>query len=453
MPVTKMQQRSRGLAVLVLLTGCYPNDILSRRLDRESGAGQDCLALLRDAIAKSPSGGCGPLAAPTGPVTCVGVAQAENLGQIVANAQPGTAILLADGVYAGAGDGRTRSLVFSSDDVTLRSASGRADAVTLDGQYVAEEVIRISASRVTIADLRIEHAFYHAIHVVPPATGGINGLVFQGLHVVDTGGRLIKIDSGSGASDTYADDGSLACSTLELTADGRQHISPGEIACDMGGINASGVRGWTVRDNTFRGLYCPASGVAQHAVHFWAGSRDTLIERNVIDDCARGIGLGGDVGAPARLYLDDPYPGIEPIGHYGGMIRNNFVFASVAQFDTGIELSQAYGVKVFHNSIFHPTAAYSSLDYRYPTTLAEVRNNLLVRMTSRDQGQIDQSNNLESITGQDFVDASTGDLHLAPRAASAIDQGVVLPDAGDDIDGFPHDVGAPDIGADEQGAP
>ncbi len=453
MPVAKMPPLRGGIAVLWLLTGCYPNDILSRRLDRESDADQGCLALLLAAIAKGPSGSCEPLAAPTGPVTCVGVDEADNLAKIVANAPPGTAILLADGVYAPAGDGLARGLVFGSDDVTMRSASGRADAVILDGQYVTEEVIRIAASRVTIADVTIERALYHAIHVVPPATGDINGLVFRGLHVVDTGGRLIKIDSGWGASGTYADDGSLACSTLELTADGRQRISPGEVACDMGGINANGVRGWTVRNNTFRGLYCPASGVAQHAVHFWAGSRDTLVERNVIDDCARGIGLGGDVGTPARLYPDDPYPGIEPIGHYDGMIRNNFVFANIAQFDTGIELSRAYGVKVFHNSIFHPMAAYSSLDYRYPTTLAEVRNNLFVRMTSREGGQIEPSNNLEGITGQDFVDASTGDLHLAPGAVSAIDQGVVLPEAGDDIDGVPHDVGAPDIGADEQGAP
>ena len=85
--------------------------------------------------------------------------------------------------------------------------------------------------------------------------------------------------------------------------------------------------------------------------------------------------------------------------------------------------------------------------------MVDVRNNLMVRLTVRDQGQATQSNNLEAVGSELFANATAGDLHLASTASSAIDHGVVLVDAGDDIDGFAHTIGTPDIGADELGAP
>jgi hypothetical protein len=433
--------------------GCYPDDILATRVDGGTEVNQDCLLVLSSAVAASMGTRCGPLPAPTGPVICVGPAQADQLAGIVAAAPSGTSILLADGTYRMTGDETARSLSFRTAGVTLRSASGRRDRVILDGEYVTQEMVRIFASDIVVADLTLEHALHHAIHMAATASGSITDVKLRGLAITDCGSQLVKIDAITGPPDTYVDRGSLECSTLELGAEGRAHIQPSNVECATSGINASQVRGWSVRDSTFRGLYCPTGGVAQHAVHFGAGSRDTMIERNVIVDCARGVGFGSEGDASSRRYSDDPYPGIEPIGHYDGIIRNNFIFASAPQFDTGIELVQARGSKIFHNSIFHPTAAYSSLDYRFANTLVDVRNNLVIRITVRDQGQANQSNNLEGITGDLFAGVATGDLHLASTAATAIDQGVVLVDAGEDIDGFPHAVGAPDIGADELGAP
>lgn len=43
-----------------------------------------------------------------------------------------------------------------------------------------------------------------------------------------------------------------------------------------------------------------------------------------------------------------------------------------------------------------------------------------------------------------------GDLHLTAGATDAIDQGTPVGDAGLDLDGEPHDRGAPDLGADER---
>ena len=104
-------------------------------------------------------------------------------------------------------------------------------------------------------------------------------------------------------------------------------------------------RGWIVRQSRFEDIYCAGEGLAEHAIHFWVGSRDTVVENNVIVDCARaiGFGLGENGNGEGRAYQDDPYPGAGYIGHYDGLIRNNAVWAAVEWFDTGIGLEQARG--------------------------------------------------------------------------------------------------------------
>jgi len=269
---------------------------------------------------------------------------------------------------------------------------------------------------------------------------------------VDGGEQQVKVNGNGTTPRRFADDGRLECSLVELTAAGRGHVeSLGGTSCYTGGIDAHQARGWIVRDNTFRGIYCPGGPLAEHAVHFWSGSRDTLVERNVIVDCARGIGFGLTETGTSREYPDNPAPGLY-VGHFGGLIRNNFVAASIAEFDTGIELDQARGTKVFHNTVFHPTAAFSSLDYRFANTQVEVRNNVLVRVTRRNDAQGTVADNLLDAKAALFRAPATGDLRLVAGAAAAIDRAAALADHGLDIDGKAHSVGPPDLGAHEYGA-
>jgi hypothetical protein len=256
-------------------------------------------------------------------------------------------------------------------------------------------------------------------------------LTLYRLALVDASQQFVNVNSNGGPGSV--DGGRLECSTFRLTAAGRPRVST-VLPCYTGGVDAHAAHGWVVRLNRFSGIYCRA-GLAEHAVHFWVGSRDTLVERNVIVNCARGIGFG----------LGD-------LGHTGGIIRNNVVVADTPSLDTGIGLENAVGARVYHNTVWAPAGVdghFSGIDVRYAGTAADLRNNLTTRITVRDGGRASLRSNLERAAGTLFVSTIRRDFHLRPSAARAIDQGEPVAGAGLDLDGQAHAVAAPDVGADE----
>jgi len=110
---------------------------------------------------------------------------------------------------------------------------------------------------------------------------------------------------------------------------------------------------------------------------------------------------------------------------------------------------------VYHNTVVQPASAFSSIDLRFANTDADVRNNVVRNITQRDGAAGTNASNLQTTSTALFVaaNATPPDLHLAAGASQAIDKGVPVAEAGKDIDGAPHENGAPDIGADELGAP
>jgi hypothetical protein len=226
-------------------------------------------------------------------------------------------------------------------------------------------------------------------------------------------------------------------------------VEPNPGGCYTGGIDTHGGWDWRVRFNTFKGIYCTNGSLAEHAVHFWSASRGTLVERNTIIDCARGVGFGLVQSGSSRAYPDNPYPALGYIGHIDGIIRNNVIHAGPAAaryFDTGIELAQAHGARVFHNTVVS-RPSFSSIDYRFANTSVTIQNNLTYRITRRDGARGTVDHNLSSTPAGYFKNAAGVDYHLRPGAAGAIDRGLVVKEAGLDMDGRPHDVGPPDYGA------
>jgi hypothetical protein len=389
---------------------------------------------------------CAALPPASGTVVNVTPAEVASLPELTLNAAAGTTFVLAPGTYAIAG-----SLRLEAANLTLRSSTDRAADVVIDGAYAVAETVVIRASNATVAHVTITRAVDHAIHVSPPSAGvDVTGLVLYGVALVDNGEQFLKVnplDSATG----YIDAGRVECSTFLLTDAGRPHIERSTGGCYTGGVDVHAARDWIVRNNRFTGIYCAGEGLAEHAVHFWKRSRGTLVENNVIVNCARGIGFGmGDSDTGTRVYPDAPYGG--DLGHIDGIIRNNVIYADIDYFDTGIEIIQAAKPLVVHNTVVAWTGAgfFSSIDYRFGRTQATIQNNLVRRITARDGAGGTVDHNLESTPASYLVDPRQGDFHLTAAASDAIDQGIVVAEAGVDMDGEPHTHGAPDLGADER---
>jgi hypothetical protein len=393
---------------------------------------------------------CPPLPPPSGPTVLV-----DSVGELVGAvgaAAPGTTILVADGVYDLAG----AYLRIETPNVTLRSESGNREAVILDGSYATTEIVQITASNVTVADITLREAYDHPIHVVSTTSAGTDGTLIYNVHVVDPGQQAIKINSVD--SSHFVDDGVVACSRVELTTAGRPHIRDG---CYTGGVDAHAAEGWVIRDNEIEGFWCDA-GLSEHAVHFWRASRDTRVERNRLRNNARGVGFGLSSDGSGRTYPDAPCPsaGGAYVDHYGGDIQNNFIsasdaglFASAYGFDCGICLWQACEATATHNTIHSSDtgATFSSIEWRFPRTIATLTNNLVNHtMRERDGATGTLAGNVTGAEETWYVDATAGDLHLEPTATAAIDQGVAAALTAD-IDGDSRPYGsAADVGADER---
>jgi hypothetical protein len=381
-------------------------------------------------------GFCPRLPPPSGPVVTVTPAEVDDLSAIVALAAPGTTILLADGFYDLSGGDFSDRLQFATPGLTLRSARGDREAVVLDGGYATEELISILASDTVIADLTLQRAFTHPIHISGPGVP-ISRVLIHNVHILDPGEQAVKVNP---IGDGTVDDSELRCSLIELTDAGRGHIRN---SCYTGGLDAHRATGWRVWRNRIEGFWC-ADGLSEHGIHLWRASADTVVEENVVVDCARGIGFGLGPGED---------------GHSGGVVRNNFVaaadpdlFASPDGFDTGIALWGAEGAVVAHNTVASTQTPFSSIEWRYISTSVTIVNNLTTAAILDRGGDATLDGNLEWVSTALFKAVAEGDLHLVDSESAPVGAAAVLPPglADHDIDRQRRDE-SPDVGADELG--
>lgn len=106
-----------------------------------------------------------------------------------------------------------------------------------------------------------------------------------------------------------------------------------------------------------------------------------------------------------------------------------------------------------HNTVYtaNPNSTFSSVEWRFPNTRAQVLNNLVNdTMRQRDNATATQGGNLTGALPGWFVAAGEGNLHLTSSAIAAIDQVSAPAGVTDDIDGDARPTGkTADIGADE----
>lgn len=341
-------------------------------------------------------------------------------------------ILLQDGTYT-LGE---EALVILADGVTVRSLSGNRSMVTIRGNGMEEDddvshIFNVEGDNFTARDMTLRNVYYHAIQMQPQAQAP----TMINLHILDTGQQMIKVAYNTGDPDVYSDNGRVENCLFEYSAG----IGP---QWYIGGVDAHHAFNWVVRGNTFISIRSPedpdAGGrVAEHAIHFWNGSRNTLVEKNIIINCDRGIGFG--------LWNQ---------GHVGGIIRNNMIYHNAAHDlgDVGIGLESVTDAQVYNNTVFQEHAYDNAIEYRWSTTTGLfIANNLTNKaIAQRNEASAEVSNNVTSAETAWFINPSAGDLHLAAPVPSVVNQGRAITGLNDDIDGDVRPQGGGyDIGADE----
>lgn len=354
------------------------------------------------------------------------VSTAGELAEAVRQANSGgdKTIVLRDGVYT-----LDEMLWISAAGLSVYSQSGNRDAVVVQGRGMGggvTHVFNVAGSGFTAKNMTLRNVSQHAIQLQVD----VDSVLIQNLHILDTGEQMVKIPYDPSNMALRCDDGIMEHCLLEYSAG----IGP---QWYIGGIDAHNARNWVVRDNTFVGIRSPADATAEHAIHFWSSSQGTLVERNTIINCDRGIGFG----------LGDR-------GHSGGCVRNNMIYHDASQgfADVGIALESAPGAEVYNNTIFQQHSYQNAIEYRFASTTGVlIANNLANRaIASRDGATGTVSHNITSAGAGWFVNASSGDLHLATPVAAVVDQGRTISGLVSDFDrdSRPQGTGI-DIGADE----
>ncbi len=372
----------------------------------------------RSGLAQS-SDRCPPLPSATG-ITVSTEAQLRDRAQ---NAAAGTTIKIRAGLY------QMQDFIYIvNNGITLRGETGnRADVILDFGGMVAGHFgILVDADDVTIADLTIRNAHDHGVSIQ-----GRDRPKLYNLHIKDIGDQLVKVNPAGNGSE----DGLLACSRLEYTTSAPDDYT--------NGISAHQAHRWVVRDNEWYRIRGNADQTGP-AILFWSGSSDTVVERNLLVDCYRGIAFGN--------------PSHSGVDHTGGIVRNNFIYSSLAH-DVAIEMTRAQGWLVAHNTalLLNPDSGLTwGMEARYPESQGTFAYNLtnMNLWPDRDGAQGTLTGNVTNAGAGWFVNAATGDLHLQATTTAAIDQAAPLAQVTDDFDGHPRPIGAaPDVGADEYGVP
>ena len=376
-----------------------------------------------------------PLPEPAGEI--VEVATVDELLHAVEHVQPGATILVADGHYM-----MPRYFAITTDNVTLRSASGDRESVIIDGAESRHgELLGITGcSDVTIADLTIQNVRWNGFKLNTET--GVHRVTIHNCvirNVWQRGVKSVRIPQErrdelrprdhrvqyclfyNDRPKRYSDDETDTAETF-----GGNYI---------GGIDAMYATGWTISDNVFVGIQ-GRTGEGRGAIFLWHDSRDCIIERNIIIDCDSGICLGNSSRGP------------ETTVHCTGFIVRNNVLTRTPE--NGIFAAYTADCVIAHNTVHDPDSRLMRLiRLAHDNHGLVVANNVLSGPPMRREmtgGDVEIFGNVTRVLTEAFVDAAGGNLRLIDEVPGVTGGARRLGDVPEDIDRRsrpdPCDVGA-----------
>lgn len=349
---------------------------------------------------------------------------------------------LSDHVFPNGEDGRLTVGRFGAppiDDVTIRGATGRPEDVVITGAGMGDPIVPFgfqifTATDVVIEDLSVGEVYFHAVAIQNDQ--GATRVTLRNLRLFNAGQQIVKASAGDnpGAADVVIE----GCE-LFYTAGVPAHPDVG--SCYTNAVDALPGHGWVIRDNWIHDITCQDGSLAGPAILMWGGSSDTVVERNRIVDCSRGVALGL----------------VSAADHSGGIVRNNTIrWDPDASYVVDVPIyTTSAEARIFHNTALVQGRYANAVEVRFAgATGVEVRGNLLdAAITARDGADLVAGDNLLTADPSWFADEAAGDLHLAWEVPAVVDQADPVAGCEDDLDGAPRPTtaGLVDLGADEWG--
>jgi hypothetical protein len=361
----------------------------------------------------------------TNPADAVVVSTAGELVNAINNANAGGDKLIEceNGTYQ-----LSDLLHIIADSIIIRSLSGNRDSVTMQGQGMSggvSHIFLVQGSDFSAQDMTIGWVAKHGIQIQGEQNADRPHIT--NVRFVDTYEQMLKVSAGG---TQYCDSGIVENCLFEYTAGiGPQYY--------IGGVDCHRSRYWIVRSSIFKYIRSPSGSIAEHAIHFWNNSENTLTECNWIINCDRGIGFG--LGSSQ---------------HIGGIIRNNMIYYDTTEgfADVGIAIETCPDCQIYNNTIYHEHSYSNAIEYRFAaTTNAYIANNLTNRnIQARDGATGTDTSNITSAQSGWFINVPGGDLHLDFAVPIVVDAGIAITGLTHDFDGDPRPHGPGyDIGADE----
>jgi hypothetical protein len=273
--------------------------------------------------------------------TSLSVSTIDDLQSALDNAESGDTIFLQDGIYKI--QPKIWAIQISKSNLTIRSKSGNREDVVIEGLGMhaqAHHGFFVRGDNTTIADLTIQNVRNHCVQTTP----GVDRLQIQNCILRNAGEQIVKVPTDQ--KKDPAEGGVIEGCLLEYSAGtGPRYY--------IGGIDVHNGKDWIVRDNIFKFIRSPGGQIAEHAVHFWNNSVNTLVEKNQIITCDRGIGFG-----------------MGNNGHSGGIIRDNSIYhdGSPGFNDVGISLESSPDTQILNNEIYLHHDYANAIECRFPAS-------------------------------------------------------------------------------------
>lgn len=312
----------------------------------------------------------------------------------MANDKGNTAIIFNDGIY----QLKKRALI-KQPNIMLLSKSGKPKSTVLIGKGMkatsrVENLIEVHASGFVLDGLTLKEAPNHLIQIKSELNTHFP--IIRNCILQDGYEQLIKVSYDKRErADNYSDNGLVENCEFSYT----EGIGPNYY---IGGIDAHGIKNWTIRNNLFKDIASPGKRISEHAVHLWNNTENNLVIDNIFIDSDRAIGFGMYKKPKGNEHKNIVF------SNYGGLIKGNIIFHANNKdpfADTGIILENSPRTVVEDNQIYIDHDYRRAIEYRFPqTSEVLIQNNATNKtISSRNGGDATVKNNDENLDKVDFI--------------------------------------------------